>query len=102
MQGVYSATKAAVINLTQTLGMELAAENIQVNAIAPGLIRTKFAEAIWGNEAMLEMITARTPARRIGDPDEIAGVALFLAAPASNFATGQVFVVDGGISVPML
>lgn len=102
MQGIYSATKAAVINLTQTLGMELAADNIQVNAIAPGLIKTKFAEAIWANDAMLDIILQRTPARRIGDPDDIAGIALFLAAPASGFATGQTFVVDGGISIPML
>lgn len=102
MQGVYSATKAAVINLTQTLAMELSPENIQVNAIAPGLVKTKFAEAIWGNESMLEMIVQRTPAKRIGEPDDIAGIALFLATPASSFATGQVFVVDGGISIPML
>lgn len=102
MQGIYSATKAAVINLTQTLAMELGPENIQVNAIAPGLVKTKFAEAIWGNEDMHDIIVQRTPARRIGEPDDIAGLALFLAAPASNFATGQVYVIDGGISIPML
>lgn len=102
MQGVYSATKAAVINLTQTLAMELGGDNIQVNAIAPGLVKTKFAEAIWGNEDMHDIIVGRTPAKRIGEPDDIAGLALFLASPASNFATGQVYVIDGGISVPML
>lgn len=102
MQGIYSATKAAVINLTQTLAMELGGDNIQVNAIAPGLVKTKFAEAIWGNEDMHDIIVQRTPARRIGEPDDIAGLALFLASPASNFATGQVYVIDGGISVPML
>lgn len=102
MQGIYSATKAAVINMTQTLGMELAADNIQVNAIAPGLIKTKFAEALWSNDTLMEGVIARTPARRIGEPDEIAGMALYLASPASSFTTGQVMVVDGGITVPML
>lgn len=101
-QGVYSITKAAVINLTQTLAMELASDNIQVNAIAPGLIKTKFAQAIWDNEMLLEGVTNRTPMQRIGEPDEIAGMALFLSSPASSFATGQVYVVDGGITVPML
>ena len=102
MQGIYSITKAAVISLTQTLGMELAGDNIQVNAIAPGLIKTKFAQAIWSNETMLEGVQNRTPMKRIGEPDEIAGMALYLASPASSFATGQVFVVDGGITVPMI
>ncbi len=102
MQGIYSMTKAGVISLTQTLAMELAAENIQVNAIAPGLIKTKFAQAIWENETLMENVVRRTPQRRIGEPEEIAGMALFLASPASNFATGQVYVVDGGITIPML
>jgi len=102
MQGIYSATKAAMINLTQTLAMELAGDNIQVNAIAPGLIQTRFAEAIWTNETMLEAVTARTPQKRIGQPHEIAGMALYLASGASSFATGQTFVVDGGITVPLL
>ena len=102
MQGVYSITKAAVINLTQTLAMELATDNIQVNAIAPGLIKTRFARAIWENEDLMETISARTPMQRIGEPDEIAGMAVYLASPASSFATGQVFVVDGGLSIPLL
>ena len=101
-QGIYSITKAAVINLTQTLAMELADDNIQVNAIAPGLIKTKFARAIWDNEDLLSGVQQRTPANRIGQPDEIAGMALYLASPASSYATGQVFVVDGGITVPMI
>jgi len=102
MQGIYSMTKAALISLTQTLALELAADNIQVNAIAPGLIKTRFASALWANEALAEQILNRTPQRRFGEPDDIAGIALYLAAPASAFATGQVFVVDGGISVPLL
>lgn len=101
-QGIYSITKAAVINLTQTLAMELASDNIQVNAIAPGLIKTKFAQAIWENETMLEGVVRRTPAGRIGEPDEIAGMAVYLASPASSYTTGQVFIVDGGLTIPMI
>lgn len=102
MQGIYSMTKAALISLTQTLAMELGADHIQVNAIAPGLVRTRFARALWDNEAIAEPVLARTPAKRIGEPEDIAGMALYLASPASDFTTGQVFVVDGGLSVPLL
>ena len=102
MQGIYSMTKAALISLTQTLAQELAPDNIRVNAIAPGLIKTRFASALWTNEELAEQILSRTPQRRFGEPDDIAGMALYLAAPASRFATGQVFVVDGGISLPLL
>lgn len=102
MQGIYSITKAGVINLTQTLAMELAGDNIQVNAIAPGLVKTKFAQALWENETIYAGIVNRTPQRRIGEPEDIAGIALYLAAPASNFTTGQVFVIDGGVTIPML
>jgi NAD(P)-dependent dehydrogenase (short-subunit alcohol dehydrogenase family) len=102
MQGIYSITKAGIISLTQTLAMELGSDNIQVNAIAPGLVKTKFAKAIWENEDILNEMLRRTPAERIGEPDDIAGIALYLAAPASNYATGQVFVVDGGVTVPMI
>ncbi|PJF23034.1 MAG: short-chain dehydrogenase [Phototrophicales bacterium] len=101
-QGIYSMTKAAVISLTKTLAMELASDNIQVNAIAPGLIKTKFAQAIWENDMLLEGVVNRTPAGRIGEPDEIAGIAVYLASPASSFTTGQVFVVDGGVTIPMI
>ncbi|HLU09939.1 MAG TPA: glucose 1-dehydrogenase [Oceanobacillus sp.] len=101
-QGVYSITKAGIISLTQTLAMELASDNILVNAIAPGLIKTKFARAIWENDTILNSILERTPMGRIGEPEDIVGLALYLASPASNFATGQVFVVDGGITIPML
>jgi NAD(P)-dependent dehydrogenase (short-subunit alcohol dehydrogenase family) len=82
--------------------MELGSDNIQVNAIAPGLVKTKFARAIWENEDLLNEMLRRTPVGRIGEPDDIAGIALYLASPASNFATGQVFVVDGGVTVPMI
>lgn len=102
MQGIYSMTKAALINLTQTLALELADDGIYVNAIAPGLIRTKFARVIWENESLVEPIIARTPLKRVGEPGDIAGIALFLASSASDYATGQVFVIDGGLTLPML
>jgi NAD(P)-dependent dehydrogenase (short-subunit alcohol dehydrogenase family) len=88
--------------LTQTLAMELGSDNIQVNAIAPGLVKTKFARTIWENEDILSEMLQRTPAGRIGEPDDIAGIALFLASPASSFTTGQVFVIDGGVTIPMI
>lgn len=102
MQGIYSMSKAAMNSLTQTLAMELASDKIYVNAIAPGLIKTKFAQALWDNEVVLESVMSRTPLNRIGEPDDIAGMAVYLASSASNFATGQVFVVDGGMTVPSL
>jgi len=102
MQGIYSMTKAALINLTQTLAMELASDGIYVNAIAPGLIRTQFARVIWENEQIAEPIIARTPLKRVGEPRDLAGIALFLASSASDYATGQTFVIDGGLTLPML
>lgn len=102
MQGIYSMTKAAIINLTQTLAMELASDHIRVNAIAPGLIQTAFARAIWENEQLASAIIARTPLKRLGKPEDIAGLALYLAAPAADFITGQVFIADGGVTIPTL
>lgn len=97
-QGIYSITKAGIVSLTKTLAVELGADNIQVNAVAPGLIKTKFARAIWENDALLDGVIAQTPAGRIGQAADIAGMALYLASPASNFTTGGVFVVDGGLT----
>jgi NAD(P)-dependent dehydrogenase (short-subunit alcohol dehydrogenase family) len=102
LQGIYSMTKAALISLTQTLAMELGIDNIQVNAIAPGLVKTRFARVIWENDVLLNQIVERTPAGRIGEPEDIAGIALYLASPASAYTTGQVFVVDGGATVPTI
>lgn len=101
-QGIYSATKAAVVSLTKTLAMELGRDNIQVNAIAPGLVQTKFAQVLWENERMMEQVLAKTPVGRIGQPVDIAGLALWLATPASNFTTGAVIVSDGGITLGSL
>lgn len=98
-QGIYSVTKAALISLTQTLAMELGPDRIQVNAIAPGLIQTAFARALWQNEALRESVEARTPLGRIGQPQDLTGMALYLATDAANFTTGQTFVVDGGVNI---
>ncbi|MDE2636460.1 MAG: glucose 1-dehydrogenase [Chloroflexota bacterium] len=97
-QGIYSVTKAGLISLTKTLAVELGADNIQVNAIAPGLVQTKFAQALWGNPDLLDRVLARTPAGRIGQPADITGIALYLASAASDFTTGAVIVIDGGVS----
>lgn len=101
-QGIYSATKAAIISLTKTLAMELGSDNIQVNAIAPGLVKTKFAQTLWDNDQLLEQVIAQTPVGRIGQPNDIAGLALFLASPASDFTSGSVFVADGGLTLGSL
>jgi len=97
-QGIYSVTKAAIISFTKTLAAELGGDNIQVNAIAPGLVQTKFAQALWGDPDLLDHVLARTPAGRIGQPEDMTGIALFLASPASDFMTGAVIALDGGIS----
>ena len=97
-QGIYSITKAGIISLTKTLALELGSDNIQVNALAPGLIKTKFARAIWEDDDLLRGVMAQTPAGRIGEPSDIAGLALYLASPASDFTSGGVFVVDGGLT----
>lgn len=101
-QGIYSITKAGIISLTQTLAMELGEDNIQVNAIAPGLIKTKFARVLWENDAMRGEIEGKTPAGRIGQPQDIAGMALWLASSFSDFTTGETIVIDGGLTLGSL
>lgn len=101
-QGIYSMTKAAVISLTKTFAMELGADNIQINAIAPGLVKTYFAKTLWENDELRKQVELRTPVGRLGETIDIAGIAVYLASRASDFATGQVFVVDGGLLVPSL
>jgi NAD(P)-dependent dehydrogenase (short-subunit alcohol dehydrogenase family) len=102
LQGIYSMTKAAVISLTQTLAMELGADGIRVNAIAPGLVQTRFARALWENDSLMNQVIPRTPLGRIGQPEEIAAIALWLASDLSSFATGETFVVDGGLTLGSL
>jgi NAD(P)-dependent dehydrogenase (short-subunit alcohol dehydrogenase family) len=94
--GVYGVSKAAVIMLTKTLAIELARDNIRVNAIAPGLIQTRFSEALWGTPERQERALKSIPQRRLGQPDDIAGAVLYLAGDASRFTTGAVLVIDGG------
>lgn len=98
MMGVYSVSKAAVFMLTQTLAQELGPYNIQVNAIAPGIIKTKFAEALWSNPALNKQYTDRTPLGRIGEPDDIVGAAVYLASDYSRYHSGDVLILDGGNS----
>ncbi len=97
-QGVYGATKAAVISMTKTLAFELGGSAIRVNALAPGLIETRFASALIHNDAIVAEVLRKTPLGRYGQPDEIAGGALFLASDAASFMTGQVLTIDGGMT----
>ena len=93
--GVYNITKAGVIMLTRQLARELGG-NVRVNAVAPGLIKTRFAEALWGNQEILDRVLAQNPMGRIGVPEEVAAAVLFLASDAASYVNGEVLVVDGG------
>ena len=84
------------MQLARNLAVELGQHNIRVNCIAPGLVKTDFAKALWDNPETLKTTEARTPLRRIGEPDDIAGGAVFLASRAGAFVNGQSIVVDGG------
>ncbi len=97
--GAYCISKAADMQLARNLAHEYGPDNVRVNCIAPGLIRTDFARALWENPKAEAAVNASTPLRRIGEPDEIAGIAVYLAAPASSFMTGQSLVVDGGRTI---
>jgi NAD(P)-dependent dehydrogenase (short-subunit alcohol dehydrogenase family) len=94
--GAYNVSKAADFQLARNLAAEFGPHQVRVNCIAPGLIRTAFARALWENPQTLAAVTMHTPLQRIGEPHEIAGAAVFLASPASTFVTGQAIVVDGG------
>jgi NAD(P)-dependent dehydrogenase (short-subunit alcohol dehydrogenase family) len=98
-QGVYGALKAALIQLTKSLAQELGPDNIQVNAVAPGLVRTRFASVLHETPAIRAAIERATPLGRIAEPDEIASAVLYLASPAASFTTGTVLVVDGGMTL---
>ncbi|MGY2048811.1 SDR family oxidoreductase [Methylobacterium sp. JK268] len=97
--GAYNISKAADFQLARNLAVELGPHNVRVNCIAPGLIQTDFARALWEDPQSRAAYTARTPLGRIGQPDEIAGAAVFLASPAGAFMTGQSIVVDGGQTI---
>ena len=97
--GAYNISKAADFQLARNLASEFGPKGVRINCIAPGLIRTDFAKALWENPDTLKAVTRHTPMRRIGEPHEIAGAAVFLASPASTFMTGQAIVVDGGSTI---
>ena len=85
--------------LARNLAHEFGPHNVRVNCIAPGLVQTDFARALWEDEALLAQRNALTPLRRIGQPDEIAGAAVYLASQAGSFMTGQTLVIDGGVTI---
>ena len=97
--GAYCISKAAEFQLVRNLAVELGPDNIRVNGIAPGLVRTDFARALWEDEDRAAGRIARTPLRRLGEPDDIAGIAVYLASDAGRWTTGQSIVVDGGTSI---
>jgi len=97
--GAYCISKAADMQLARNLAAEFGPDNVRVNCIAPGLIKTDFAKALWDNPDILKASTSGAPLRRIGIPDEIAGMAVLLAGKAGGFATGQCFVIDGGATI---
>ena len=96
--GVYNISKAAVVMLTKVLAKELGEHNINVNTLAPGLIKTDFSRALWENEDTHNKIVKSIPQGKMGSPDDISGMALYLASEASDFVTGSIFTVDGGIT----
>ncbi len=97
--GAYCISKAADLQLVRNLAVELGPYNIRVNAVTPGLVRTDMARALWEDEKRAADRIARTPLRRLGEPEDIAGIAVYLASDAGRWTTGQSFVVDGGTSI---
>ena len=97
--GAYNISKAADVMIVKNIAAEFGHKNIRANSIAPGLIKTDFAKALWENPDILKTVLATTPMRRIGEPDEIAGVAVMLASEAGNYINGQTIVVDGGTTI---
>jgi NAD(P)-dependent dehydrogenase (short-subunit alcohol dehydrogenase family) len=97
--GAYNISKAADFQLARNLAHELSPSNIRVNCIAPGLVKTDFAKALWDTPEAEKRSSAGTPLRRLGEPDDIAGAAVYLASKAGSWMTGQVLVIDGGATI---
>lgn len=97
--GIYSVSKASLVMLTKVIAKEWGKDGIRANVVCPGLIQTKFSEALWKNDEMLQKSVKHLPISRIGQPDDLAGVALFLASDAAAYVTGAVYTVDGGYTV---
>ena len=97
--GAYNISKAADVMIVKNIAAEFGHKNIRANSIAPGLIKTDFAKALWENPDILKTVLNSTPMQRIGEPDEIAGVAVMLASNAGNYINGQTIVVDGGTTI---
>ena len=96
MLGIYSVSKAALISLTKVMAKEWGKYNVRANVICPGLIQTKFSQALWSNDGIMKHMMSKLPISRVGQPEEIASLALFLASDASSYCTGSVFMADGG------
>lgn len=97
--GIYSMSKAALISLTKVMAKEWGDDNIRANVICPGLIKTKFSEALWSNDKIMHTMMRMLPIKRVGTPEEIAALALFLGSDASAYCTGSVFTADGGFTI---
>jgi len=97
--GAYAISKAADMQLARNLAVEWGRHNVRINCIAPGLVKTDFARALWENPETLRRYETLTPLGRIGAPDDIGGIAAFLASPAASFITGQTIVADGGVTI---
>lgn len=97
--GAYNVSKAADFQLARNYAVEYGPDNVRVNCIAPGLIKTDFARALWEDPAAEARVNKGTPLRRLGDPEDIAGAVVYLASPAGRYMTGQAMVVDGGVTI---
>ena len=97
--GIYSVSKAALISLTKVMAKEWGSDGVRANVVCPGLIQTKFSEALWSNEPILRQVLEGQPIERIGTPEEVAALVLFLVSPQAGYCTGGVYTVDGGYTI---